>query len=53
MMEGQGVRGNVPEGVHVAGLSGHVSGSAVCLVHEGLGRRRADEGRMDPPGVCL
>jgi hypothetical protein len=33
MREAQGERGNVREGVQVAGLSGHVSGSAVCLIH--------------------
>jgi hypothetical protein len=42
---------DVHEGVQVAGLEGHVSRSAVYLVHKGLGRRRADGWRMNPPGV--
>jgi hypothetical protein len=42
---------DVRQGVRVAGLEGHVSRSAVYLVHTGLGQRRADEGRMNPPGV--
>jgi hypothetical protein len=36
MRMGQGNLGNVREGVQVAGLEGHVSRSAVCLVHKGL-----------------
>jgi hypothetical protein len=51
MREAQGKIGDVHEGVEVAGLEGHVSRSAVYLVHTGLGRRRADEGWMNPPGV--
>ena len=47
----QGGIGDVRGGVEVAGLEGHVSRSAVYLVHTGLGRRRADEGRTNPPGV--
>jgi len=32
----------------VAGLEGHVSRSAVYLIHIWLGRRRAEEGWMNP-----
>ena len=35
----QGLLGGVRGGVQVAGLEGHVSRSAVYLVHRGLGRR--------------
>jgi hypothetical protein len=38
---------DVRQGVRVAGLEGHVSRSAVYLVHTGLGQRRADEGRRE------
>jgi hypothetical protein len=51
MSEGPGSLGDVLGGVQVAGLEGHSSRSAVYLVHKGLGRRHADEGRMGPPGV--
>ena len=44
MREGQGNHRDVPWGVQVAGLEGHVSRSAVYLIHKGLGRRRAEEG---------
>jgi hypothetical protein len=44
MGKGQGNHGDVPMGVQVAGLEGHVSRSAVYLIHKGLGRRRAEEG---------
>ena len=47
----QGRIRDVRGGVEVAELEGHVSRSAVYLVHTGLGRRRADEGWMNPPGV--
>ena len=48
MREAQGKIADVHEGVQVAGLEGHVSRSAVYLVHKGLGRRRADGWRMNP-----
>jgi hypothetical protein len=51
MRGAQGKYGGVLEGVQVAELEGHVSRSAVYLVHKGSGRRRADEQRMNPPGV--
>ena len=56
MGEGQGNHGDVPRGVQVAGLEGHVSRSAVYLIHKEWtwrvsGRRRADEGRIIPSGV--
>ena len=38
-------------GVQVAGLEGHVSRSAVYLVHKGAGRRHAEERRTVLPGV--
>ena len=53
MREAQGQRGDVFEGVQVAGLDGHVSRSAVYLIHKGSGRRRADDWRMNPQGVFL
>jgi len=51
MREAQGRYWGVLEGVQMAELEGHVSRSAVYLVHKGLGWRRADEQRMNPPGV--
>jgi hypothetical protein len=51
MREAQGQRGDVFWGVQVAGLEGHVSRSAVYLIHKGSGRRRADEREMNPQGV--
>ena len=53
MREAQGQRWDVFEGVQVAGLDGHVSRSAVYLIHKGSGRRRADDWRMNPQGVFL
>ena len=54
MRTGTETAGDVRGGVQVAGLEGHVSRSAVYLVHEEVsGRRRADEWRMNPPGVFL
>lgn len=46
--QAQKSRGDVAKGVEVAGLEGHKSRSAVCLVHKGLGQRRADERRNHP-----
>jgi hypothetical protein len=37
--EGQGNHGDVAGGVQVAELEGHMSRSAVYLIHKGLGRR--------------
>src|ERR1035437_10987953 len=42
--KGQGNHGDVPWGVQVAGLEGHMSRSAVYLIHKGVDRRRAEEG---------
>lgn len=39
---------DAPEGVQVAGLEGHVSRSAVYLIHKGSARRIADQWRMNP-----
>ena len=39
---------DAPRGVQVAGLEGHVSRSAVYLIHKGMGRRRAEAGWMNP-----
>jgi len=49
----QGQHAGVQEGAQVAGLEGHRYGSAVYLVHRGLGRRRAEGWKMNPPGVYL
>ena len=46
--QAQKIPGDVARGVHVAGLEGHKSRSAVYLIHKGLGRRRADERRVHP-----
>ena len=49
----QGTIGGVLRGVQVAELEGHVSRSAVYLIHEskGLDRRRGGNRRTIPPGV--
>jgi hypothetical protein len=49
MRGAQGPHGDVLGGVQVAELEGHVSRFAVYLVHKGLGRRRAEMWRMNPP----
>ena len=46
--QAQKMPGDVARGVHVAGLEGHKSRSAVYLIHKGLGRRRADDRRVHP-----
>ena len=58
MRLGQGNHGDVLGGVRVAGLEGHVSRSAVYLVHKGLNRNglkpggsRAGAARME--GGCV
>jgi hypothetical protein len=56
MQKAQKPRWNVLGGVQVAGLKGHRSRSAVCLVHlisqkRVTGRRLTDGDDMNPPGV--
>jgi len=53
IQKGQGNRENALRGVRVAGLEGHVSRSAVYLVHEGSARRMRDGFEINPPSVYL
>jgi hypothetical protein len=63
ILEGQGSRTDAFWGVPVAGLEGHVSRSAVCLVHKAFNlkgldrevsdRRLAEEARLHPQSVFL